>query len=104
MAAITDPDVISFLNDRGRPYAETILGLIQGIDLDTIRYTQTVAPAMAGNAGGDMIEDGSESDGRTQLSKAELAELGGALVAFAAAMTPAREAALVKAAVNIRYI
>ena len=104
MANITEPDVISFLSERLRPYADLLVGMAQDIDVDTVRYTNTVAPALAGNVDEDLVADGSDVDGRTQMSKAELVELAVALGAIRAAITPARFATLVKASVNVKHL
>jgi len=103
MADITNPDVTAFVNGTIRVLADHLVGIKDALDTATIQYVNTVLPAVSGNAGGDMIADGSEADGRTQLSKADLTTLAGMLGGLNTTLSDtATLAALVKAHSNAR--
>lgn len=72
MADITDPTVKAFVNEFVRPAADRIVGLNSTIDVEAARWFATISPLLSGNADGDVILDGSESDGRTPLTKADV--------------------------------
>lgn len=72
MADIVDPDVISFVNERIRPFADVLSGMIGDVDILVNQWNAVVSPAVSGNVGSDPILDGSELDGRTQITKGDL--------------------------------
>ena len=104
MPDITEPDVTSFVNAKIRPSCDFLVGFAQDIDVMTEEWTSVVNPAMSGDANGDLIFDGSETDGRAQLTKGELTTVATALAAVRAAITPAILAVLIKAHVNVKHL
>ena len=75
MPDITNPDVLVFTNEKIRILAEWLLAFRAELPAVISQWHGTVVPAMAGDTGTDMIFDGSEADGRTQLSKNDISAL-----------------------------
>jgi hypothetical protein len=72
MADITDPTVIGFVNEAVRPFSDRLVGLDASMDIEISKWFSVISPLIAGNADGDVILDGSQLDGRTPLTKADL--------------------------------
>lgn len=71
---ITNPAVVRNWNEQGRPMAD----LIEKVRRTGEQYLINIAPneaAIAGNANGDVIVDGSETDGRSICAKQNFLEL-----------------------------
>ena len=83
---ITDPTVVKFSNEVARPLADRLLALQAALNVEMSVWFNTVAPAMAKNAGKDIIEDGSATDGRTPISKDDLTALVVQLLAVQAVL------------------
>lgn len=75
MANIVSPQAVNFCNQKARTIADLISALDRTIPqflLDVVRDFENVT---GGNVDGDVIVDGSASDGRTQRTKLNVAEL-----------------------------
>ena len=82
MANITEPDVIDYVNRVIRPIADRMIGLNATIDIEASTWFATVSPALSGAAGADVVMDGSELDGRTQLTKDDVVSFVTQMLAF----------------------
>lgn len=82
MPDITNPDVIAYVNRVVRPIADRMIGLNATIDIEAATWFATISPAVAANADVDLIADGSDLDGRTQLTKADLVNFVTQMLAF----------------------
>ena len=72
MADITDPTVVAFVNEAIRPISDRLVGLNATLDVEIAKWFSVVSPLVSGNANNDEIIDGSQSDGRTPLTKGDL--------------------------------
>ena len=102
MPDIVEPDVTVFVNEVIRPIADHLVGMKMKIDIETIYYANEILPLInnaAGFADGDLIFDGSESDGRIQLTRLDLTTIASAMSAVNASIT-ANADELVKAHSN----
>ena len=75
MADITDPTVIAFVNEAVRPFSDRLVGLSASMDIEIAKWNAVISPLLAGNADADTIMDGSATDGRTPLTKADVVNL-----------------------------
>lgn len=74
MADISNVQAIAFTNLKARPFADRLLSSYRTAKqfmIDVVEFES----ATAGNADGDVILDGSATDGRTILAKVDIAAL-----------------------------
>ena len=83
---IDNPDVVAFVNTQIRVIADYMIGMKMALDIQAPFYTNEIAPLIAGDAAGDLIADGSETDGRIQLTKANLHAIASAMAAVSTAI------------------
>ena len=100
MANLNNQDLAAWLNGKMRPLADVLAGVRQLASTDTTVWTDTMKPIM--DAHGDdtaLVNDGSEGDGRQQLT---ITEWKAVVTAFGLidADIVAGLAAIMKAAVN----
>lgn len=75
MPDITEPIVIRFLNEQGRPMAELLRELGPRVKGFLTTYNVQIAPLLTGNAGTDPILDGREAEGVSALLLSDLQNL-----------------------------
>lgn len=103
MADIDNAQVIKFTNEVLRPLSDAVVGFKALLDAETVTYTQTIAPALVAFADGDIVLDGSATDGRTPISKADIAAAIAVLAAINAVIDAgSAEAEVSKPHVNVR--
>ena len=98
MAEITNPQVVKFANERGRPLADVAEQLYQSCK----RYQQEWATVTVPNTA-DLVADGSEVDGRKRISGAHvtnLKALADSMVTWFETGTPSRIVQLQLVSVN----
>lgn len=98
MPDITSLEVVRVSNESVRPMAETMLRLVAELGLlapDIARLLPSIP-----NDPDSILIDGSEFDGRTPLSGADLHELAGLANTVAALYTPSAAVLLAKAKVR----
>lgn len=72
MALISDPTVVAFCNQVIRPVADRMVGLNVACDNELALWDATISGLLSGFADGDTIDDGSDADGRTTLTKVDV--------------------------------
>lgn len=102
MTDITQPQVKKFTNETGRQTSDMWVRLIAIIDAETVTWTETIEPMLAGYADDDVVPLDHDQDGRTQLSKSDLVDYVAELAAFKVWVnaSPGRRATLSKPHVN----
>lgn len=75
MADITNAVVIQFSNDYLRPIAEAVRNIQIRLDDAKVEYVTNIAGLLAAHVDADKLMDGSPNDGRTQVTKKDLADL-----------------------------
>ena len=74
MANITNQAVIQFSNKYLRPLAEAVRNVLIRLDDAKVEYATNIAGLLSGHADGDKLADGSPADGRSQVTKKDLAD------------------------------
>jgi len=74
MADIVDPIVIKFNNERIRIMAEAVRDLKVIIDDAAENYVDEIAPLIAGNVDGDLIDDKREAQGVSRMIKSDMTD------------------------------
>ena len=74
MADITNAVVIAFNNVELRPISELARNLKIRLDNAKTEYQTNIAGLIAGNVDADKLIDGSPDDGRTQVTKKDIAD------------------------------
>lgn len=90
MAEITNPQVVTFANERARTMADTVVRLSAQVDAWLADYTaQGIAAAITGDAAGSSsnIGDGSATDGRQRVTGSEIINFRAALLQVQTALT-----------------
>ena len=72
MALITDPSVIAFVNQVIRPLSDRYVGMNASLDIELAKWFSVISPLMAAAGNDDTVDDGSDTDGRTVLTKADV--------------------------------
>ena len=72
--AISDPSVVAFVNEVVRPFSDVFVGFNSDGEIRNITWNNVVTQSAEwiAAADGDLIVDGSATDGRTPLSKADV--------------------------------
>jgi hypothetical protein len=75
MPAITNPSIVSFVNNFVRPMADRLVGTHLASEAELATWYATISQLTAWNnaADGDPVADGSQADGRNVLTKADVA-------------------------------
>lgn len=85
MAEITNPQVVRFANEKARPMADRLYSAWVEAQSVLQEYTSTNIGSLINDAGsGNLIADGSETDGRTRLTGGDIFNLITALTAYVA--------------------
>jgi hypothetical protein len=84
MADITDPTITGYVNDFVRPYCNNWVGMKLSGDTALLTWfaTISVSPEWVAAADGDLILDGSQTDSRTPLTKADITNIITQVLAF----------------------
>lgn len=72
MADITDPKLIKFANEGVRPIAEQLRLLYLNSEWFLTRWTDEINAIVSAAAGTDVLVDGREAEGITQLTMTEI--------------------------------
>ena len=72
MALITDPSVVAFVNQAIRPLSDRYVGMNASLDIELAKWFSVISPLLSGAADDDTVDDGSATDGRTILTKADV--------------------------------
>ncbi len=75
MAAIENPQAITFCNTRARRLADLIITLHRTLPQFMLEVVRDFENLTGGDANGDLIVDGSAQDGRPGVTKVNVAEL-----------------------------
>lgn len=75
MADITNQVVVSFSDAYLRPITEAARNLKIRLDDAKVEYQTNIASLLAGHVDDDKLMDGSPDDGRTQVTKKDIADL-----------------------------
>lgn len=75
MADITNPQAVKFCNEKLRPLADLIERTRRTCEQFLIDITTEFEAHVSGNANGDVILDGAALDGRSVITKANVAEV-----------------------------
>ena len=81
MADITNPEAIRFCNEIVRPLAEKMRGLKVEIDAALVTWNAGIG-TIIGSSAGDAIQDGRDAEGVSRLTAADVAALGGEMIAY----------------------
>lgn len=104
MSEIANAQAIKFCNERARPMADLVCKLVRTMPqfmIDVAEFEKYVQE----NVEGDLISDGSDIDGRSPLSKKNIAELKFVIEQLIACMDTDDRAALAQhVAVNTQPI
>ena len=75
MADITHPEAVRFSNEKARTMADLLEQTFRACDQFMLDVMGEFEANTSGNANGDVIVDGSSSDGRSTLTKQDIAAL-----------------------------
>lgn len=101
MADIVDPVVLKFMNEEVRPLCAILQALEARLEAVQARALNQVAPAVQGNAPGDLVEDGRAPQGIAQYLKSDLVKFNGTISSLLTVLRAANVAdVLDKGAIN----
>ena len=101
--AISNPTTVAFCNEFIRPICDRWVGQNAVIDTKILQWFNTISvdPEWTAAASGDLIVDGSDLDGRTPISKADVTNVVTQLLTWQTQMNGAGvEGVIVKPHVN----
>ena len=81
MADIVNAEAIRFCNEVVRPLAEKMRGLKAEVDAALVTWNAGIG-TIIGSSAGDDIQDGRDAEGVSRLTAANVAALGGEMIAY----------------------
>ena len=103
MVNITEPQIKKFTNEFIRPMSDRLVGTQALITIETVTWIDTISVILSGYADGDVVLDGSLTDGRTPLTKKDIVDFITVLAALDSVFSAIGNTAILsKPHVNIR--
>lgn len=77
MPAITDPQIVRWVNEKARPFSEQLLVLLLQSKEFVSNYDEKIVPliAAAGHVGMDAVDDGRDAEGISRLLASDITAL-----------------------------